>query len=50
MCIYRIALLTLGTVHWLCVRMVVQLHALSVQQNKQLLSVELSWREYWSQT
>jgi len=36
---YRIAPLTLGTLHCLSVCMVVQLHALSAQQNKHLLSV-----------
>jgi len=34
----------IGTLHWLCVCIVVQLHALSAQQNKHLLSVELSQR------
>jgi len=40
--IYRIAVLTLGTPHSLCVCMVAQLHALSAQQNKRLLNVEFS--------
>ena len=40
--IHRTDLLTLGTVHCLCVCMVAQLHALSAQQNKHLLSVEFS--------
>jgi len=44
--IYRIAPLTLGTLHYLCVCMVTQLHALSAQQNKHLLSAEFSQREY----
>jgi len=30
-----------------CVYMVEQLHALSAQQNKHLLSVEFSKREHW---
>jgi len=40
--IYRIAPLTLGTLHWSCAYVVAQLHALSAQQNKHLLSVEFS--------
>jgi len=40
--IHRIALLTLGTRNCLCACMVAELYALSVQQNKQLLSVEFS--------
>ena len=40
--IYRIALLTLGTLHCLCVCMVAQLHALRAQQSKYLLSVDFS--------
>jgi len=47
MYIHRIALLTLGTLHCFCVCMVAQLHALRAQQNKHLLSVELSLRERW---
>jgi len=39
---YRIVLLTLGKLHCLCVCMVAQLHALSAQQDKNLLSVEFS--------
>jgi len=39
---YRIALLMLGTLHFLCVCMVVQLHAFRAQHNKHLLSVEFS--------
>ena len=39
---YRIALLPLGALHWLCVCMVAQLHALSAQQSKHLLNVEFS--------
>jgi len=44
--ICRIALLTLGTFHCLWVCMVAQLHELSAQQNKHLLSVGFSWREH----
>jgi len=40
--IYRIALLTLLTLHCLCFCMVTQLHALRARQRKHLLSVELS--------
>jgi len=40
--IHRIDLLTLGTLHSLCVCMVAQLHALRVRQNKHLLIVEFS--------
>jgi len=40
--IYRIALSTLETLHCLCVCVIAQLHALSAQQNKHLLSVEFS--------
>jgi len=40
--IHRIALLTLGTLHCLCVCMVAQLHALRAQQNKHLLIAEFS--------
>jgi len=29
------------------IRMVAQLHELSAQQNKHLLSVQFSWREHW---
>jgi len=49
MCIYRIAFLTLGmgTLHWLCICMVAQLHAFRAQQKKQLLSVQFLWRELW---
>jgi len=36
----------LVTLHSLYVCMVAQLHALSSQQNKNLLSVEFSWREH----
>ena len=46
-CVYRIALLTLGTLHCLCVCMVTQLHALRAQQNKHLLGVDFSLREHW---
>jgi len=45
--IYRIILLTLGTLHCLCVCVVAQLHALRAQQSKHLLSVEFSQREHW---
>jgi len=45
LCMYRIALLTLGMLHGLCVCMVVQLYPLRAQQSKHLLSVEFSWRE-----
>ena len=38
--LYRIYLLTLGTLHSLFVCMVAQLHALRAQQNKHLLSVD----------
>jgi len=48
--LYRIALLTLGTLDCSCVCMVAQLHALSVQQSKHLLSVEFSKREHWTGT
>jgi len=40
--IQRTALLTLGTIHCLRVCMAAQLHALRVQQNKHLFSVEFS--------
>jgi len=40
--IHRIALLTLGTIHCLCVCMAAQLHALRAQQNKHLFNVEFS--------
>jgi len=40
--VYRIAPLTLGTLHWVCICMVGQLHALNAQQNRHLLSVEFS--------
>jgi len=46
-CVYRIALLTLGTLRCLYVCMIGQLHALRAQQNKHLLSVEFSWWEHW---
>ena len=39
---YRIPLLTIGTLHCLCVCIVVQLHALRAQQNKHFLSVYFS--------
>ena len=41
-CVYRIVHLTLGTLHWLLVCMVAQLHALYARQNKHLLSVQFS--------
>jgi len=34
--------MAIGTLHWLRVYMVVQLHALSAQHNKHLLSVQFS--------
>jgi len=46
--IYRIVLLTLGTLNCLRVCMVAQLHALRAQQNKHLLGVEISERKHWS--
>jgi len=42
------ALLMLGMLHCLCVRMVAQLHALSAQQNEHLLRVEFSSRKHCS--
>jgi len=45
---YCIALLTLGMLCCLCVCMVAQLHELSTQQNKHLLSAEFSHREHCS--
>jgi len=38
------SLLTLETLHCLCVCMIAQLHALRGQQNQNLLSVEFSYR------
>ena len=37
---YRIALSTLGTLHYLCICMFAQLHALRAQANKHLFSLE----------
>jgi len=38
----HLSLSSIGTLHWLRICMVAQLHALSAQQNKYLLSVQFS--------